>query len=111
MKQIEVVAAVIRKEDKIFARKIIKSASASTGSERGWCNGIAPKRKKTRKHCAEAEEGKETRNRNGREETLESIDFTLNHIWLQDHQVNITLKCAEQNEEDSHMPMAAETED
>ena len=46
-----------------------------------------------------------------REETLESIAFTLNHIWLQDHQVNIALKCAEQNEEDSHMPMAAETED
>ena len=46
MNQIEVVAAIIRKDNKIFARKIIRSASASTGSERGWCNGIAPKRKK-----------------------------------------------------------------
>ena len=45
-----------------------------------------------------------------REETLESIAFTLNHIWLQDHQVNSALKYAEQNEEDMQMAMAAESE-
>jgi DNA mismatch endonuclease (patch repair protein) len=45
-----------------------------------------------------------------REKTLESIAFTLNHIWLQDHQVNIALKCAERDEEDIQMPKAAEEE-
>ena len=42
-----------------------------------------------------------------REETLESIAFTLNHIWLQDHQTRITAY-PQQNEEDMQMPMAAE---
>ena len=42
-----------------------------------------------------------------REETLESIAFTLNHIWLQDHQPRITAY-PQQNEEDMQMPMAAE---
>ena len=42
-----------------------------------------------------------------REETLESIAFTLNHIWLQDHQVHVTAY-PKQNEEDMQMPMAAE---
>jgi DNA mismatch endonuclease (patch repair protein) len=42
-----------------------------------------------------------------REETLESIAFTLNHIWLQDHQVRVTA-FLQQNEEDMKMPMAAE---
>ena len=42
-----------------------------------------------------------------REETLESIAFTLNHIWLQDHQVRVTAY-PQQNEEDIHIPMAAE---
>lgn len=40
-----------------------------------------------------------------REETLESIAFTLNHIWMKDHQVNMILY---QQEEDIPMPMAAE---
>ena len=42
-----------------------------------------------------------------REETLESIAFTLNHIWLQDHQARVTAY-PQQNEEDMQMPMAAE---
>ena len=42
-----------------------------------------------------------------REETLESIAFTLNHIWLQDHQVRVTAH-PQQHEEDMQMPLAAE---
>ena len=42
-----------------------------------------------------------------REETLESIAFTLNHIWLQDHQARVTAYLL-LNEEDRQMPMAAE---
>ena len=42
-----------------------------------------------------------------REETLESIAFTLNHIWLQDHQPRVSAY-PQQNEEDMQMPMAAE---
>ena len=40
-----------------------------------------------------------------REETLESITFTLNHIYLQDHSV---AKPYEAQEEETDMPMAAE---
>ena len=43
-----------------------------------------------------------------REETLESIAFTLNHIWLQDHQAR-AVTYPKQEEEDMQMPMAAET--
>ena len=43
-----------------------------------------------------------------REETLDSIAFTLNHIWLQDHQVKVT-PYPQPEEED--MPMAAEDRD
>jgi len=42
-----------------------------------------------------------------REETLESIAFTLNHIWLQDHQAKV-MSYPKQEEEDLQMPMAAE---
>ncbi len=42
-----------------------------------------------------------------REQTLDSIAFTLNHIWLQDHGAR-TVPYAEQQEEGSLMPMAAE---
>ena len=42
-----------------------------------------------------------------REETLESIAFTLNHIWLQDHQTKI-MSYPKMDEEDMQMPMAAE---
>ena len=42
-----------------------------------------------------------------REETLESIAFTLNHIWLQDHQAKV-VSYPKQDEEDMQMPMAAE---
>ena len=42
-----------------------------------------------------------------REETLESIAFTLNHIWLQDHQTKI-MSYPKMDEEDVQMPMAAE---
>ena len=42
-----------------------------------------------------------------REETLESLAFTLNHIWLQDHGVTSVLY-SHQDEEDIQMPMAAE---
>ncbi len=45
-----------------------------------------------------------------REETLDSIAFTLNHIWLQDHQTRVTAY-PQQNEEDMQMPMAAEGDD
>jgi len=41
------------------------------------------------------------------EETLESIAFTLNHIWLQDHQARV-IAYPLQSEEDMQMPMAAE---
>ena len=44
-----------------------------------------------------------------REETLESIAFTLNHIWLQDHQAKI-VSYPKMDEEDMQMPMAAEDE-
>ena len=40
-----------------------------------------------------------------REETLDSIAFTLNHIWLQDHQVEIV---SHPQEMDSEMSLAAE---
>ena len=42
-----------------------------------------------------------------REETLDSIAFTLNHIWLQDHGVK-TIPYSKLDEEDMQMPMAAE---
>ena len=42
-----------------------------------------------------------------REETLESIAFTLNHIWLQDHQAKV-VSYPKLDEEDMQMPMAAE---
>ena len=44
-----------------------------------------------------------------REETLESIAFTLNHIWLQDHQAKV-VAYPQMDEEDMQMPMAAENE-
>ena len=44
-----------------------------------------------------------------REETLESIAFTLNHIWLQDHQAKI-VSYPKMDEEDMQIPMAAEEE-
>ena len=42
-----------------------------------------------------------------REETLDSVAFTLNHIWLQDHQTRVA-SYPEREEEDMYMPMAAE---
>ena len=50
-----------------------------------------------------------------REETLESIAFTLNHIWLKDHSRCLTddgrgKMYPLQEEEDMQMPMAAESE-
>ena len=42
-----------------------------------------------------------------REETLDSIAFTLNHIWLQDHVIKNN-PYPELQEEDIQMPMAAE---
>ena len=42
-----------------------------------------------------------------REETLESIAFTLNHIWLQDHQAKV-IQYPNLEEENMQMPMAAE---
>ena len=42
-----------------------------------------------------------------REETLESIAFTLNHIWLQDHRMH-EIAYPRLEEEDMQMPMAAE---
>ena len=44
-----------------------------------------------------------------REETLDSIAFTLNHIWLQDHGAT-TISYQKQDEEDMQMPMAAESD-
>ena len=44
-----------------------------------------------------------------REETLESIAFTLNHIWLQDHQAKV-VSYPQLDEEDMKTPMAAEEE-
>ena len=44
-----------------------------------------------------------------REETLESIAFTLNHIWLQDHGAK-AVPYPKLDEEDIQMPMAAEYE-
>jgi DNA mismatch endonuclease (patch repair protein) len=44
-----------------------------------------------------------------REETLESIAFTLNHIWLQDHGAMV-VHYAQPEEEDMQMPMAAENQ-
>jgi DNA mismatch endonuclease (patch repair protein) len=42
-----------------------------------------------------------------REETLESLAFTLNHIWLQDHGAK-SIPYPQLDEEDMQMPMAAE---
>ena len=42
-----------------------------------------------------------------REETLDSIAFTLNHIWLQDHGAK-AIPYPQQDEEDMQTPMAAE---
>ena len=42
-----------------------------------------------------------------REETLDSIAFTLNHIWLQDHGAK-SVPCPNLEEENMRMPMAAE---
>ena len=42
-----------------------------------------------------------------REETLDSIAFTLNHIWLQDHGAK-AISYPKLDEEDMQMPMAAE---
>ena len=42
-----------------------------------------------------------------REETLDSIAFTLNHIWLQDHGA-MTIPYPNMEEEDTQMLMAAE---
>ena len=42
-----------------------------------------------------------------REETLDSIAFTLNHIWLQDHQAK-TVPYPKLEEEVMPMPVAAE---
>ena len=44
-----------------------------------------------------------------REETLDSIAFTLNHIWLQDHGAKTTLY-PQLEEENMQMSMAAESE-
>lgn len=41
------------------------------------------------------------------EETLDSIAFTLNHIWLQDHRVT-PIPYSKPDEEEIQMPMAAE---
>ena len=40
-----------------------------------------------------------------REETLDAIAFTLNHIWLQDHSISKTYIS---EEEDDYLPIAAE---
>ena len=45
-----------------------------------------------------------------REETLESIAFTLNHIWLQDHGAK-AIPYPKLDEENIQMPMAAEEKD
>ena len=42
-----------------------------------------------------------------REETLDSIAFTLNHIWLQDHGAK-AIQYPKLEEEDTKMPIAAE---
>ena len=42
-----------------------------------------------------------------REETLDSIAFTLNHIWLQDHHVK-SVASNHSEEESGVVPMAAE---
>ena len=44
-----------------------------------------------------------------REETLESIAFTLNHIWLRDHGAK-AVPYPKLDEENMQMPMAAEKE-
>ena len=45
-----------------------------------------------------------------REETLDSIAFTLNHIYLQDHRRSKTEEIRGKKEEELEMPMAAEEE-
>ena len=58
-------------------------------------------------HCITVWECELTSKR--REETLESMAFTLNHIWLQDHGAK-ALPYPKLDEEDMQMPMAAEDE-
>lgn len=45
-----------------------------------------------------------------REETLESLAFTLNHIYLQDHRKNKLEEDRGEKENELEMPMAAETD-
>jgi DNA mismatch endonuclease (patch repair protein) len=45
-----------------------------------------------------------------REETLESIAFTLNHIYLQDRRCKMADAGSQREEEAMQMPMAAESE-
>ena len=45
-----------------------------------------------------------------REETLESLAFTLNHIYLQDHRTNKMEEVRGEKEDELEMPMAAETD-
>ena len=56
-------------------------------------------------HCITVWECKLTPKK--REKTLESIAFTLNHIWLQDHRVKV-VSYPLLDEEDVQTPMAAE---
>ena len=42
-----------------------------------------------------------------RKETLDAIAFTLNHIWLQDHQL-LPMPYPQQEDQDLKMPMAAD---
>ena len=64
-------------------------------------------------HCITVWECELTPNK--REETLESIAFTLNHIWLQDRRCKMAdvrgkMSYPQQDEEDMQMPMAAESD-
>ena len=45
-----------------------------------------------------------------REETLESLAFTLNHIYLQDHRTNKLEEERGEKDDELEMPMAAETD-
>lgn len=56
-------------------------------------------------HCITVWECELTSKR--REETLESIAFTLNHIWLQDHSINKIGKGEGQTEEESYTYLKA----
>ena len=106
MKQIEVVAAIIRQDDKVFATQ------RGYGDYKDWWEFPGGKMEagETPEEALKREISEELSTEISVDEflcSLESIAFTLNHIWLQDHGTEATTY-PKLEEENMQMPMAAE---